>query len=357
MLADSIRKDMMEVSDSPYSDARGTVKTLADWVKKGAGERGLVDTTGICLMPANFEGGPKSWLRTPFIAMKRAASGRFRDCAGNMLAKYEISEYKDREVFVADTWELTTIELAVLRQLGIEASFGFLHYNPEENRTAKTPCVVLTGRDDRVPVEFILPPGIVASLAKTASALEVLDQRALLTLIYLKETLAGLKSLMHETKFGDVEGVGRAGRIGRFSNQDKEEAHAIQLGHVFSIVENTALRTECLDDDDDVGTQRSLGGNKTLGAIAKEYLHYISCPTCQNNMAILEIIGQKEAPKLPTGLLHSTELKLEDIQLITKINGEVLEMFRARLAGYMGLWKLMLQHNHSETECPNIPPI
>jgi hypothetical protein len=211
----------------PCADRIGAVEVIADDVRKrlkSGTDMDPVESAVSALTPWNLPSKRDSWLKVPFIIGKGCQA-----LDAGSVASSEPVEFEGGSTRVTDLEELTLLALGVLRRLGVESHYSYMHFGSDDPvvKLAKqlmqegvpiiSPCILVPGKDPRL-VTLVPPYGMQFSQATPNSALEVLDDDALLSLLKIKCARTSSMELMEdvaerEAEFPD-EGGFRARAIG-----------------------------------------------------------------------------------------------------------------------------------------------
>ncbi len=326
-------------TEGPFSDTSGSVAWLSDVVLTHAviDKNSVLEALRSVLIPVNFPGADKPKLNIPFTDKKRSAwAGIPLDNAGAIAAVEPVAcergLYKTR---IVDMQELTVLAVGVLRVLQVETFFGVLHHSDPAGEKERTPCMIMPEKGHRIRVEAVLPNSAMDELAGRATALEVLDDDALLSIMRLKYAFLRAKALMREAVPGMCE---------------KSELHAIQAGHLLGSANTLWTIPEAILEDEEV--REAIPGFESSREVAeREYAHPIICAACHENSAIEEIAGNAgdRVRQARRQLSHGDVLRISSF-----FDGEKGMALEARMDAYMLLAGIMNLHLHPERGCSEL---
>ena len=198
--------------EGPCSDARKSIERIAERVRgrmKSDASKTHLQATMETLAPRYFPGA-ESCLDVPFILCSPNLEGFNTDTAG-AIACSEPTEYEGKVVRQVDIEELTLVGLAVLRRLGIESFYSYLHFDPNNPKVKQArllgsianievmnnPCIFVPGQEPQLLV-FMPPSTMNYPKPGVSAVLEVLDDDSLLSISKLKLAAAHAKTLMKD---------------------------------------------------------------------------------------------------------------------------------------------------------------
>lgn len=298
------------------------------------------------MVPQNMPRSEDSWLKVPFVVG--------RSCNGldaGSIACSEPVDYDSGPVRKADLGELTLLTMAVLRNFDINAHYAYLHLDQNHpmiqlvmritnsSPDLVTPCVILPESKEIV----TMTPPFVMNFGEhpVSSSIEVLDDRALLSLLKIKAAHGAVLDLMHEVKTSQ-RGYGEA------LIPDFDELSAISIGHLmFSGITEWTLQE--VKNSMEAASMlfnipvSELNSIRTL--YEAEQVHKIRCFGCHGYMAAENILCDNLKSEL-VETLQSREVEVVD--LLRSIEGHPCTR---KFARYMDLGSVIQQHLHDGDSC------
>lgn len=340
--------------EGPCSDAGKAIERITGNVRrkmKSSTIRDPIAAALATLIPKNVAGGELE-LDVPFV-LGRPGLENFRGDSAGAVACSEPTEYGGRMVRQVDMEGLTLMGLAVLRRLGVESFYSYVHFDPNspKSKLAKireslsdveivnTPCILVPGRNSRL-VTFVPPSVLPYPLPGSPTVLEVLDDEALLSISRLKLAAAYAETLMVDLSKEKPE------------YESEWEMRAMMVGHLlFSGLDSWPL-DEAESSVIDTISMFDLGNHnlESIREVAEDkYVDFIMSPDSYVNAAASTILcddAYKEFSYISENLFDAEGVDVTEI--LRDIKGHACAL---RMEAYMCLAVAMNQHIHPAKEC------
>ncbi|MBD3210397.1 hypothetical protein GF318_03375 [Candidatus Micrarchaeota archaeon] len=334
--------------DGACSDRRGRINEITGSVKdrmKIIKNSHPVQATLATMMPSNLPSSEHSWLDIPFAV---GSSCNALDAGGVACTERKAGELGP--VRAADLQELTLLSMAVMRNLGVEAHYGFMHLDHEspsvrfamsligDSSPLSSPCIILP--ESGPVIATLVPPYVISPVSQwRSSAIEVLDDRALLSLLKIKAALGGAVELMEDM----------GSRPPAF--EDEGRLRAISIGHLLY----EGITDWTLEEAGHGCKSAQAVFNTSFQSIRaifeKEYVHGLTCPLCHSRMAGGAIFCDELKGELGNALNH---LEVDLQQLSDTISDHACMLIYQQ---YMGLAAVMQEHIHPAGNCKEMGPV
>lgn len=234
--------------EGPYSDRRDALEEITYGVKTRVkfSAHDLLHATLMTLAPQNPPVGVSlretSWLREPFVLTVRKGQEVDEKQTAGEVASSEPVKHREDLARIADSQEITMVAVSVLRRLGIESFYAVAHLNRSFFEQAiaasgiqativgqsgsfafQEPCVLIPEGKKAKIMRFAPPEVLELGGSSPITAVEVLDNDALRSLLIIKSAASEARNLMEEGANHEFESGAaiRAAGIGHAIHQSR----------------------------------------------------------------------------------------------------------------------------------------
>ncbi|MBU0532137.1 hypothetical protein KKB44_01455 [Candidatus Micrarchaeota archaeon] len=339
--------------EGPCSDKNGAVAELIEGVRERM--RCIAHPVGATLAtltPRNMPSSEASWLREPFLIVQ---DGIDELTAGSIACSNSI-DYQGDSVKPVNVEQLTLVGLSVLRRLGIDSFYSYVHIDSNHpvvlavkqlsgfNVHTSTPCIFLPGENPYLVSFFPLRIMPYPSLSR-GFPLEVLDDDAVFSLLKIKQAHRAARSLIGDVKANSVE------------LQNEGELRAMVIGHL--LFEGASSWT-MVEAKYGIKILDALFGSdhKDLRSVREKVdetqVHDLVCPISHSTMAAREILCATLKQQL-LDTFSQAEITLDNLKkLAERLPNHACI---GKLFTYLHFANIMQEHIHPKQACKDLPTI